>query len=83
MNSMEVLQDIVEILIGGIKEFGTGLASGMNSFIKSLFLDYTTTGSSTTYNGLSTFGIIVIVFMGIALATGITRWVVNFVRNRG
>lgn len=85
MNSMEVLTDIVEILIGGIKEFGSGLASGMNSFIKSLFLDYTTSGSggAPTYNGLSTFGIIVIVFMAIALATGITRWVVNFVRNRG
>ena len=78
---MEVLQDIVEILIGGIKDFGSGLASGMNSFIKSLFLDYGTDG--TTYAGLSTFGVIVIVFMGIALATGITRWVVNFVRNRG
>lgn len=76
---MNVLGDIIEILIGGITDFGSGLATGMNTFIKSLFLDY----NEGTYVGLSTFGIITIVFMALALATGITRWIVRFVRNRG
>lgn len=76
---MNVLGDIIEILIGGITDFGSGLATGMNTFIKSLFLDY----NDGVYVGLSTFGIITIVFMALALATGITRWIVRFVRNRG
>lgn len=77
---MDVLGDIIEILIGGISDFGSGLATGINTFIKSLFLEYSAQGA---YEGLSTFGIITIVFMGLALAIGITRWIVRFVRNRG
>lgn len=78
---MDILADIIEILIGGISDFGSGLASGINGFVKSLFLEYNAT--SGAYEGLSTFGIITIAFMGLALAIGITRWVVRFVRNRG
>ena len=71
-----ILTEIMGYLVGGIKDLGTGIADGVSSFAKALFLDVTTTsGGTETINGLSTFGILVCVFAGIGLAVGLTRLV--------
>lgn len=73
-----VLQEIISLLVAGITQLATGIGSGLKSLVEAIFLD--TSGTSTT---LSTFGGIVVVFAGIALAIGLCRWVMNFVTSLG
>ena len=73
-----VLQEIISLLVSGITQLATGIGSGLKSLVEAIFLD--TSGTTTT---LSTFGGIVVVFAGIALAIGLCRWVMNFVTSLG
>lgn len=73
-----ILSEIIQILVSGITQLATGIGSGLKSLVEAIFLD--TSGNTTT---LSTFGGIVIVFAGIALAIGLCRWVMNFVTSLG
>ena len=73
-----VLQEIISLLVAGITQLATGIGSGLKSLVEAIFLD--TSGNTTT---LSTFGGIVVVFAGIALAIGLCRWVMNFVTSLG
>lgn len=73
-----VLSEIIQILVSGITQLATGIGSGLKSLVEAIFLD--TSGNTTS---LSTFGGIVIVFAGIALAIGLCRWVMNFVTSLG
>lgn len=73
----EVLQEIVSILVGGIQTLGTGIAQGVTSFAKALFLSGT--GTTEDPYKLSVFGGIVAIFGGIALAVGITTLVFNMI----
>jgi len=72
------LNEIIEILTGGITGISTGIGAGLSTLAKSIFLQGTT-GSET----LSTFGVLIVVFAGISLAIGLCRWVVNFVTSLG
>ena len=76
-----VLQEIITLLVSGITQLATGIGSGLKSLVEAIFL----TGEGTTASpyALSTFGGIVIVFAGIALAIGLCRWVMNFVTSLG
>lgn len=76
---MEILSEIIEILVGGITGIATGIGSGLSTLVQSIFLT-TGDGGATT---LSTFGIMVIVFAGISLAIGLSRWVLNFLTSLG
>lgn len=79
MDGVKILQDVLEILIGGLTTTAEGIGSGLSTLAQSIFLA-TGEGGTTT---LSVFGILVVVFAGISLALGLFRWVVNFVTSLG
>lgn len=70
-----ILAEIVSLLVSGISDFGTGLAQGINGFVQSLFI--------SASGGLSTTGIVVVIFAGIALVTGITALIWNWITTLG
>lgn len=76
----DILSEFIQLLVGGIKDLATGVGSGVNGFVKDLFLDVDSTGG---ISGLSTFGGIVAIFGGIALAVGITTLIFNWIRSIG
>lgn len=76
------LTDIIEILVGSIVPFAKGIGDGLSQLVQSLFLQTTGTGSDTVTT-LSVFGTVVIVFAGISLAIGLSRWVLNFITSLG
>ena len=76
----DILSEFIQLLVGGIKDLATGVGSGVNGFVKDLFLDVDSTGA---ISGLSTFGGIVAIFGGIALAVGITTLIFNWIRSIG
>lgn len=75
-----VLQEFVNILVGGIQSLATGIASGVVAMAKALFLEVDTQGAVT---GLSMFGGICAIFAGLALAVGITSKVYTWVTTLG
>lgn len=78
MSGVEIMQAIIEILVGGISGVATGVGQGLSTLAQSVFLQ--TSGDSTQ---LSTFGVLIVVFAGISLAIGLCRWVVNFISSLG
>lgn len=77
----QVLEDFVEILVGGITQLAQGIASGVVAMTKALFLEVdATTGQAT---GLSMFGGVVAIFAGLALAVGITTKVYTWIVSLG
>lgn len=70
-----ILAEIVSLLTSGIADFGTGLAAGINGYVKALFV--------SASGGLSVTGIVVVIFAGIALVTGITALVWNWISTLG
>lgn len=76
----EALNEFVTTLVGGISGIATGIGSGVNGFVQDLFLRVSETGA---VEGLSTFGGVVAVFGGVALASGLTTLIFNWVRNIG
>lgn len=74
-----VLQEIITLLVSGLSQMATGIGSGLNALVTNIFLETPAGGTAQ----LSTFGGIIIVFAGIALAVGLCRWVVNFVTSLG
>ena len=78
MEGTAVVSSIIEILVSGITGIATGIGSGLTELVKSIF--FTTSGETTT---LSTFGIMIVVFAGISLAIGLSRWVLQFLTSLG
>ena len=75
-----ILVEFIKLLVAGISELAKGIGTGVNDFIKDLFLVVDAQGAVT---GLSTFGGVVAIFGGIALATGITTLIFNWIRSIG
>lgn len=73
-----LVTEIISILTSGITGMATSLGAGISSLVTSIFL--TGTGEATK---LSAFGTVIIVFAGISLAIGLSRWVVNWVTSFG
>lgn len=73
-----ILTEIIQLLVGGITQLASGIGGGLKSLVEAIFLN--TSGTTTT---LSTFGGLIVVFAGIALAIGLSRWVMNFVTSLG
>lgn len=82
MSGVELMKEIITILVGGITQMAEGIGSGLSTLAKSIFLQTTGSGESVTTT-LSTFGVLIVVFAGISLAVGLSRWVVNFVASLG
>jgi hypothetical protein len=74
-----VLTQIIQILVGGITGIAEGIGGGLQTLATSIFL---TTGEGGA-NELSVFGGLVVVFAGIGLAVGLSRWVVSWVTSLG
>ena len=75
MTGVQIVDAIVEIMFSGITGVATGIGQGLSTLAQSIFL--------TTEGALSTFGILIVIFAGISLAIGLSRWVVNFVSSLG
>lgn len=75
---MNILTQIIQILVGGITGIAEGIGSGLSTLATQIFLDGT--GETQT---LSVFGTLIVVFAGISLAIGLSRWVLNFVTSLG
>ena len=73
-----VLTEIITLLTNGISAMASGIGSGLQQLVSNIFLD--TTGSNPV---LSTFGGVIVIFAGIALAVGLSRWVVNWLTSFG
>lgn len=82
MTGTQIMQSIIEILVGGITQVAQGIGSGLSTLAQSVFLHTTGEGASAKTE-LSTFGVLIVVFAGISLAIGLSRWVVNFVASLG
>lgn len=82
MTGVQIMQSVIEILVGGISGVATGIGQGLSTLAQSVFLQTTGSGESAV-TSLSTFGVLVVVFAGISLAIGLSRWVVNFVASLG
>lgn len=75
---MSILTEIISILVGGITGVAEGIGGGLQTLATSIFLDGT--GDTQT---LSVMGTLIVVFAGISLAMGLSRWVLNFVTSLG
>lgn len=78
MAGTAVVSSIIEILVSGITGIATGIGEGLTTLVKSIF--FTTAEGSTT---LSMFGVMIVVFAGISLAIGLSRWVLQFLTSLG
>ncbi len=74
-----VLKEIIDLLVGGISGMATGLAQGINTYVSDLFIKTGEGGAQS----LSTFGGMVAIFGGIALAVGITRRIFSWLVSLG
>lgn len=75
---MSILTEIISILVGGITGVAEGIGGGLQTLATSIFLEGT--GETQT---LSVMGTLIVVFAGISLAMGLSRWVLNFVTSLG
>lgn len=78
-----VLGEFIEILVSGIQQLATGIASGVVAMAKALFLEVSVSEGVETVTGLSVFGGIVAIFAGLALAISITTRVYTWVTSLG
>lgn len=76
-----VLQEIMSLLVSGITQLASGIGSGLKSLVEAIFL--TGEGTQASPYALSTFGGVIVIFAGVALAVGLSRWVCNFVTSLG
>ena len=77
---MTILQQIIEILVGGLSSFGTGLGTGIQNIVQALFVNI---DSGTGAQSLTVFGTVIVVFAAVALAVGITRRIFNWIITLG
>lgn len=82
MDFQVILSTIIQLLVGGITGVATGIGEGLSSLAQNIFLVTTGSGESSVTT-LSTFGALIVIFAGISLAIGLSRWVVNFVTSLG
>lgn len=75
---MSILTEIIEILTGGIVGISEGVGAGLQSLATNIFLDGT--GDATT---LSVMGTLIVVFAGIGLAIGLSKFVLYWVASLG
>lgn len=76
-----VLQEIINLLVSGLSDMATGIGTGLNNLMKNIFLDGE--GNSTSPYTLSIFGGVVVTMAGIALAIGLSRFVVTYISQLG
>lgn len=75
---MEIVTQIIQILVSGLTEMATGIGGGLNNLAQSIFL--VQSGEKWV---LSQFGELIIAFGAVALAVGLSRFVVNWLTSFG
>lgn len=78
MTGVAMVEQIVGILVAGIKGLATGIGEGVSDLAQNLFL--TGTGETQT---LSVFGTLICVFAGISLCIGLSRLIFQWVSSLG
>lgn len=73
-----VLTEIITLLTSGISGMASGIGSGLQALVSNIFLD--TTGTNPV---LSTFGGVIVIFGAVALAIGLSRFIVNWLTSWG
>lgn len=73
-----VLTEIINLLTAGITGMASGIGGGLQALVSNIFLD--TTNNSTA---LSTFGGVIVIFGAVALAIGLSRFIVNWLTSWG
>lgn len=76
-----VLTEIIDLLVGGISGIASGIGSGLQNLVTQIFL--TGTGTVEDPYTLSVYGGVLIVFAGVALAIGLSRFIVNWLSSLG
>ena len=79
---MEIVTQIIQILVSGLQEMATGIGGGLNNLAQSIFLTQKGTGDAATW-ALSQFGQLIVAFGAVALAVGLSRFVVNWLTSFG
>lgn len=82
MQATDIVSEIVQILVAGLTELGTGIGNGVANFAKALAFETVGEGSSATTQ-LSTYFVLILVFAGVALAIGLTTKIFNWLQNLG
>lgn len=81
---LELLNDIIELMVGGITGVASGIGSGLSELAQGIFVTpVLDTGGEITGYELTTFGGLIILFAGIGLAIGLCRWVLSFITSLG
>lgn len=75
-----ILEEIVQLLVGGITAISEGIGTGLSTLVTDVFL---LSDESGKISGLSTFGGVVAIFGGISLAVGLSTFVVKWVASLG
>lgn len=73
-----ILDQIISLLTGGIVGVAEGVGGGLQELATSIFLQGD--GDAQT---LSVMGSLIVIFAGVSLALGLSRWVLNFVTSLG
>ena len=79
---MDIVIQIIQILVSGFTEMASGIGGGLNALAKSIFLQQSGEGAATTW-GLSMFGQLIVAFGAVALAIGLSKFVVNWLTSFG
>lgn len=82
MTPSAIVSQIVEILTSGLTAFAQGIGGGIQAAVQNMFFTTTGTGNDAT-TSLSIYAIMVLVFAGVALATGLTRLIFNWLGSLG
>ena len=71
-----VLSEIINLLVSGISGIASGIGQSLQQLVTAIFL--TGEGTQASPYALSVYGAIIIVFASVALAVGLSRFIVNW-----
>ena len=74
MTGVQIVESIVDILVSGLTGIGEGIGGALSSMATAIFIGA---------EGLTVFGVLIIVFSAISLGLSLTRWVLNFITSLG
>ena len=74
-----IVVEAIEILVSGIVPYAQGIGEGLGALVKAMFVDESEAGVKK----LADFGGIALVFAAVSLATGLSRWFLNWITSLG
>lgn len=77
-SNADIVSELIDILVAGIGTFGANIGQGLTDIVVNVFVDT----SQETF-ALTTFGGVIAVFAGLALAVGLSKLVSSFIMRLG